>query len=1324
MPLITLSVNTTIDENDGISSGQGISLRDAILAANADPTNEYVIVLQGGSTHTLSLSNSNGDEEGGLTGDLDIAAGARISIVTSDGSKATINAAGIAGGDRAFDVLANGRLSLNNVEITGGNSQDSGGAISIAKDATVVVENSIIKNNTAAIDGGAIYNKGNLSVSQSSIEDNKALVGSGIANYNSATVSNSSITGNDAISGGAVYNRDSFTLTNTTVTGNTATFGGAFYNVGDDLNITGSTISDNDAFVAGGGVYNNGRAKIEQSNLTDNISGVRGGGIINLESGNLVVLSSNVSGGESKTGGGIDNTGTFAFINSTLNNNIAENGGGLNNSSSGKATLINATIGGNGALSNGGGIANSAQLNITNGTIANNTSDGDGNGSGVGGGIFNAGGSATLKNTLVAQNVGNDLSGSFRGNANNLIGNTIGASGTIGTGSDIINGTPFIGPLQDNGNGILTYMPLVGSSAIDKGNNAFLPQDTFDIDGDGDVSEIIPLDSKGGNRIVNGAVDIGAIEFVPENRGIPNITVNPVSGLFTNENGSTAQFTVVLNSQPTSDVTIALNSSDTTEGTISTSAITFTPANWNVAQTVTVTGADDDFADGSVPFTIVTAAAVSADAGYNGLNAVDVSATNNDNETAGITVSQTSGLVTDENGSTAQFTVVLNSQPTSDVTIALNSSDTTEGTISTSAITFTPANWNIAQTVTVTGADDDFADGSVPFTIVTAAAVSADTGYNGLNAADVSATNNDNETAGITVNPVSGLFTNENGSTAQFTVVLNSQPTSDVTIALNSSDTTEGTISTSAITFTPANWNVAQTVTVTGADDDFADGSVPFTIVTAAAVSADAGYNGLNAADVSATNNDNETAGITVSQTSGLVTDENGSTAQFTVVLNSQPTSDVTIALNSSDTTEGTISTSSITFTPANWNIAQTVTVEGINDPDVDGDIAYTIVTAATVSADSNYNGLDVADISLVNNDNDGAPVTVEAPTIPADKPGVISFDKLPDLDFSTFNPFGSPSEDGSDSEPAFRIDRVGDLPSNGGLRAAPQLAAATASEGIKGSFVKDSTTDNLTFAKTGEPMGSGIYQMTLNTDGMLDEDGNPIDGDGDGNPGGDFVLEFPVDNRGKRAFSLEDFVAGPGQSVKLPSSGGRGIDIDIDDATGLTKIEFDFVFDEDILGVSGVSRGANLPDSWNISSELESPGRLQVVLEGTEAIQGGAAQLVNVVADVLPTAVYGSSGLLQLDRIELNDGAIGSVGDVGVHSVGKLGDLNNDGKYTSLDASLLSRVVQGIDSSFATNPLIDGNILGDTNSTDSLTSEDALSVAKKVVGIPQNDIL
>ena len=37
----------------------------------------------------------------------------------------------------------------------------------------------------------------------------------------------------------------------------------------------------------------------------------------------------------------------------------------------------------------------------------------------------------------------------------------------------------------------------------------------------------------------------------------------------------------------------------------------------------------------------------------------------------------------------------------------------------------------------------------------------------------------------------------------------------------------------------------------------------------------------------------------------------------------------------------------SLTFTAANWNVAQTVTVTGVDDALDDGDIAYTIVTGA-----------------------------------------------------------------------------------------------------------------------------------------------------------------------------------------------------------------------------------------------------------------------------------------------------------------------------------------------------------------------------------------
>ena len=100
---------------------------------------------------------------------------------------------------------------------------------------------------------------------------------------------------------------------------------------------------------------------------------------------------------------------------------------------------------------------------------------------------------------------------------------------------------------------------------------------------------------------------------------------------------------------------------------------------------------------------------------------------------------------------------------------------------------------------------------------------------------------------------------------------------------------------------------MAQTVTVTGVDDALDDGDVAYTIVTAAATSADAIYNGLNAADVAVTNTDNDGAGITVTPTSGLTTTEAGGTATFTVVLRRQPTADVTIGLSSSDTTEGTV---------------------------------------------------------------------------------------------------------------------------------------------------------------------------------------------------------------------------------------------------------------------------------------------------------------------------------------------------------------------------------------------------------------------------------
>ncbi|MDP2691563.1 MAG: hypothetical protein Q8O95_04140, partial [bacterium] len=121
-------------------------------------------------------------------------------------------------------------------------------------------------------------------------------------------------------------------------------------------------------------------------------------------------------------------------------------------------------------------------------------------------------------------------------------------------------------------------------------------------------------------------------------------------------------------------------------------------------------------------------------------------------------------------------------------------------------------------------------------------------------------------------------------------------------------------------------------------------------------------------------------AGITVTPTSGLTTSEAGGTATFTIALNTLPTANVTIGLSSLDTTEGTVSPATLTFTPENGTTAQTVTITGIDDALVDGNIVYSIATASAVSTDTNYNGLNPSNISVTNIDNDSSTPTPTSP--------------------------------------------------------------------------------------------------------------------------------------------------------------------------------------------------------------------------------------------------------------------------------------------------------------------------------------------------------
>ncbi len=193
----------------------------------------------------------------------------------------------------------------------------------------------------------------------------------------------------------------------------------------------------------------------------------------------------------------------------------------------------------------------------------------------------------------------------------------------------------------------------------------------------------------------------------------------------------------------------------------------------------------------------------------------------------GISISSPSNnIATSEDGNTATISFVLDTEPTSDVNISLSSSDITEGTINPAnliTLTFNSGNWNINQDVVITGQDDIEIDGDIQYTINILEVMTADPNYMGFGPDTIPVTNTDNEVfipAGITVNPMNGLTTSENSTSASFTVALDTMPTQDVTIGLTSSNTNEGTVSPSSLTFTNLDYN-AKTVTVTGVDGGY-----------------------------------------------------------------------------------------------------------------------------------------------------------------------------------------------------------------------------------------------------------------------------------------------------------------------------------------------------------------------------------------------------------------------------------------------------------------------------------------------------------------------
>lgn len=865
--------------------------------------------------------------------------------ITINGNGSTIERSS-AFGTPAFRIfyIGNGTLNLNNTTVKNGNVANSGGAFFV-NNGNLNLTGSTVKNISSTARGAVYLHGGTITVSSSIIEENTCTgtcsgggIASDIATANSLTINNSIVRNNVADLAGGGLSGAGMTMTGSAVYGNC---------VGTSI-IAGVCQTNPSDTGNGGGAKIGGNSTISNSSFYSNTATRAGGGIA------------------------IENSSTpITLKNLTISGNIANgNGGGINAGTSG-STVSN--------------------INAYNLTITDNTGDNDGTDvfdSQTGGGVYFSQFSTsqlnfTFYNSIIAGNHDNsatankheDCSGTTNvltlSSGYNLVGKMNTTSSThchfqnttgdqIGTTGSPIN--PLLAALADNGGPALPDTTSAKTHALGLLSPAM---DTGSPNTPGSGGNSCPTDDErgitrpsDGNADLVLRCDIGAFEYNPadvilqESGGSTNIS----------ESGTSDTYTVTLNSRPSANVTITPTPDAQT--TILPASLTFTSGTWNTPQTITVSAVDDAVAEGTHTGT-VTHAAVSIDPNYNGIAIPNITANIADNDAAGVSIIETGGSTNiNENGTTDTYNVVLNTLPTADVTITITPD--AQSTAGPSPLTFTTLNWNVPQTVTVSAIDNLVAEGNRLSTI-THSSASTDLTYNGIAIQNVTANVTDNDAAGVTVTQ-SGGSTNvgESGGTDSYDLVLTSQPTASVTLTITSDGPT--TVDQTGITFTTLNWNIPQTITVTGVDDLIAEGNHTSNI-THSASSVDLTYNGIGISTVVAQVTDNDTAGVNITQSGGSTSlSEGGSPDDYTVALNSEPTADVTVTI--SPDAQLSVSPTTLTFTTLNWNTAQTVTANAIDDTVVEGSHNGTITHAAT-SIDTTYDGIVISSVTAGINDND-----------------------------------------------------------------------------------------------------------------------------------------------------------------------------------------------------------------------------------------------------------------------------------------------------------------------------------------------------------------
>ena len=177
---------------------------------------------------------------------------------------------------RIFEILFDTNVSIQNLTLAQGFTSGNGGAI--FNSGELILSESTFTNNSARSFAGAINaNSGELTINNSTFEGNSAVNGGAIFINNGITgnINDSTFSTNRAnASGGAIFTAGLLTISNSTFAENSAIErAGALFNGGGTMNVISSTLSANTAGIAGGAIENRAVTNITNSILANSPNG-------------------------------------------------------------------------------------------------------------------------------------------------------------------------------------------------------------------------------------------------------------------------------------------------------------------------------------------------------------------------------------------------------------------------------------------------------------------------------------------------------------------------------------------------------------------------------------------------------------------------------------------------------------------------------------------------------------------------------------------------------------------------------------------------------------------------------------------------------------------------------------------------------------------------------------------------------------------------------------------------------------------------------------------------------------------------------------------